>query len=343
MAPANAVGVSYGEPMARLIILCGLPGSGKTTIGRRIADATGAVRMCVDEWMTSMGVTLWDEALRARLERAQWSETQTLLLAGTDVVIEWGTWARSERGALHGWCRDHEVQVSLVHLEVPMDELRRRLTARNAQPGETEIPLDDVAAWAAGPWQPPTADEIHQYDPYELPPPRWISRPWRAVDIPFLWDVLYLSIHVREGHEPLPREVLDDHALAHYLRDFGRHPGDDAQVVVDETGERIAAAYCRRMRADDPGWGFVREDVPELGMAVVEAHRGKGIGRRVLVDLLERNPAMSLSVDDENDVARRLYESLGFELLHRDGTAFTMMRTGSASDPAATLVHGEGE
>ena len=46
----------------------------------------------------------------------------------------------------------------------------------------------------------------------------------------------------------------------------------------------------------------------------------------MLVDLLERNPSMSLSVDDENDVARRLYESLGFELLHRDGTAFTMIR-----------------
>lgn len=312
--------------MARLIILCGLPGSGKTTVGRRIAAATGAVRMCVDEWMTSMGVTLWDEALRARLERAQWAETQVQLLAGADVVIEWGTWARAERDALRTWCRDHGVLVSLVHLDVSRDELHRRLALRNVRPGETEIPLAELDAWIAGPWQPPTDDELATFDPYDLPPPGWTSRPWQVDDIPFLWESLYLSIHVREGHDPLPRDVLDDPALAHYLRDFGRVPGDDAQVVVDESGRHLAAAYCRCMRGDDPGWGWVRDDVPELGMAVVADRRGEGIGRRVLVDLLERNPSMSLSVDDENDVARRLYESLGFELLHRDGTAFTMIR-----------------
>ena len=214
---------------------------------------------------------------------------------------------------------------------------------RRAQRTTGSDPLDDVAEWASGPWQPPTADESDQYDPYEPPAPGWTSRPWQADDIPFLWEALYLSIHVREGHEPLPRSVLHDDALAHYLRDFGRHDGDDAQVVVDESGERIAAAYCRRMRADDPGWGFVRDDVPELGMAVVEAHRGKGIGRRVLVDLLERNPSMSLSVDDENEVARRLYESPGFELLHRDDTAFTMIRDAAPTGPAASVTNGEGE
>ncbi|MEN9643463.1 MAG: hypothetical protein RL238_132 [Actinomycetota bacterium] len=319
--------------MARLIILCGLPGSGKTTVGRRIAAAHGAVRMCPDEWMTSMGVTLWDAGLRAHLEASQWVTTQHLLLEGRDVVIEWGTWARSERDTLRDWCRTHGVLVSLVHLDVPLDELRRRLERRNAQPGETVIPLDDVEEWAAGPWQPPTTEELDGYDPFDLPPPGWTSRPWQAADIPFLWESLYLSIHVREGHDPLPRDVLDDHALAHYLRDFGRVPGDDAQVVVDESGLHLAAAYCRYMTGDDPGWGWVRDDVPELGMAVVADRRGEGIGRRVLVDLLERNPAMSLSVDDENDVARRLYESLGFELLHRDGTAFTMIRESPFASP----------
>jgi hypothetical protein len=62
-------------------------------------------------------------------------------------------------------------------------------------------------------------------------PPGWISRRWRTDDIPFLWEVLYLSIHVGEGYDPPPRSILDDHDLAHYLRDFGRHEGDDAQIV----------------------------------------------------------------------------------------------------------------
>jgi GNAT superfamily N-acetyltransferase len=166
------------------------------------------------------------------------------------------------------------------------------------------------------------------YDPFDVPAPTFVSRRWQVDDIPFLWEALYLSIHVREGFEPPPRSVLDDHDLAHYLRDFGRLPGDDAQVVVDEWGTRLAAAFSRCTSAEDPGYGHLAPDIPELGMAVVESHRGMGIGRLVLAGLLERQPTMSLSVDLENGVARGLYESLGFEWVAEEGTAATMLRRG---------------
>jgi predicted kinase/GNAT superfamily N-acetyltransferase len=316
--------------MARLINVCGLPGSGKTTVARRIARATpGMVRLCPDDWMRTAGISLWDEAARATIEAAQWTLAQQLLLAGTDVAVEWGTWSRSERDMLRDWCQAHDVAVSLVHLDVPIDELQRRLTERNQRAGEATLTPALIEEWMAGPWQPPSADEVAQYDPYDLPPASWSSRAWRTADIPFLWDVLYLSIHVREGYDPPPRSILDDPDLAHYLRDFGRHDGDDAQIVEDEAGTRLAAAFCRRTPADDPGWGHVSPDIPELGMAVVANRRAMGIGRLVLVGLLERQPTMSLSVDLENDVARRLYESLGFEWVADEGTAATMLRRGS--------------
>jgi GNAT superfamily N-acetyltransferase len=92
---------------------------------------------------------------------------------------------------------------------------------------------------------------------------------------------------------------------------------------------RLAAAFARRTPADDPGWGHVSPDIPELGMAVVATHRGQGVGRLVLEGLLQRHPTMSLSVDLENEVARRLYESLGFEWVADEGTAATMLRRGS--------------
>jgi len=312
--------------MARLIIVCGLPGSGKTTVASRIERATGTVRLCPDDWMSAANIDLWDESARAIVEAGQWNLAQHLLGHGSDVTVEWGTWSRHERDVLRDWCRAHGVEVSLVFLDVPAEELRRRLTARNGQPGEIAIPLELIDEWIAGPWQPPTSLELALFDPLELPPPSWISRPWRVDDVPFLWEALHLSIHVREGWEPPPFDVVDDHDLAHYLRDFGRDPGDDAQIVVDEQGVRLAAAFCRRTPADDPGYGHVSPDVPELGMAVVATHRGRGIGRRVLVDLLERHPVMSLSVDLENPVARRLYESLGFQWVADEGTAATMLR-----------------
>ena len=311
--------------MAHLIVVCGLPGSGKTSVSRRLAAERNAARMCPDDWMDATGITLWDQESRARLEAAQWVESRALLLAGRDVVIEWGTWGPEERDVLHDWCRAHGVAISVVLLDPPLDEIRRRLIARNTQPGQTVIPPELLDEWIAGPWQPPTADEMARYDPIELPS-LYRCRPWTVDDIPFLWEVLYQSIHVWEGWEAPPRSVVDDHDLAHYLRDFGRHHGDDAEIVMGPDGTPVGAAYCRRMTADDPGYGFVSPDIPELGMAVLEPHRGRGLGRLVLSRLLERHPTMSLSVDLQNQLARGLYESLGFVPVAEEGTALTMVR-----------------
>jgi predicted kinase/ribosomal protein S18 acetylase RimI-like enzyme len=312
--------------MARLTVLCGLPGSGKSTLAKRIVAVGGDVRMCPDDWMDAAGIDLWDEAARARIEAFQWALAQELLLAGTDVVIEWGTWARAEREVLRTWCREHDVSVSLHHLEVDQMELKQRLESRNASDDETVIPLHHLDDWIAGPFQPPTPEELSLYDLRDLPVSGWTIRPWRTDDVPFLWDVLYLSIHLREGQAPPPFEIVDQPDLAHYLRDFGRRNGDDAQVAVGHGGVRLAAALCRRMTADDPGYGYVAEGVPELGMAVVPTHRGLGIGREALVALLARHPAISLSVDLDNVAARALYESLGFVEVAREGTAATMLR-----------------
>jgi len=154
-------------------------------------------------------------------------------------------------------------------------------------------------------------------------------RPWEPRDLPFLWEMLYQSLHVRDGGAPFPRAVLEAPDIAHYLTDFGRRAGDDAQVCVTAGGERVGAAWCRRLTSDDPGYGYVSDDVPEVGMAVEAAWRGQGIGRRLLDDLLERHPALSLSVDDENTVAARLYLTLGFVPVETIGGSTTMYHPGA--------------
>ena len=151
------------------------------------------------------------------------------------------------------------------------------------------------------------------------------TRPWTEADTPFLWDMLLASIHVRDGQPPAPRSLLDEPDIAHYLVDFGTREGDDAQIAVDGNGMEIGAAWVRRMTADDPGYGFVAADVPEVGMAVVDEWRGLGVGTRLLADLIERHPVMSLSVDTDNTGAMRLYERLGFVATGVDGTATTML------------------
>ena len=141
----------------------------------------------------------------------------------------------------------------------------------------------------------------------------------------------HLALFVPVGAEPLPRSILQEPKIARYLQDFGERVADDAQVCDGPDGP-VGAAWCRQLDATDPGYGYVADDVPELGMAIVPPWRGRGIGRRLLVDLLERHPTMSLSVDDANVAATGLYRSLGFVPVAGAEGSTTMARTGR-TDP----------
>lgn len=122
--------------------------------------------------------------------------------------------------------------------------------------------------------------------------------------------------------------VLATPDVAHYVSDWPR-PGDGG-VVAEEGGELLGSAWWRTFGADDPGYGFVAEDVPEIGLAVSAAARGRGVGANLLGALIDNARALelrglSLSVEDGNDSARRLYERAGFAVCGRSGNSDTMV------------------
>ena len=90
----------------------------------------------------------------------------------------------------------------------------------------------------------------------------------------------------------------------------------DYGLVAEQDGP-VGAAWYRTYTEASHGYGFVAEDVPELSIAVIASRRHEGIGRRLLVDLIEASvaqgyAALSLSVNRTNP-ARGLYESVGFQ------------------------------
>ena len=137
--------------------------------------------------------------------------------------------------------------------------------------------------------------------------------------------MLYLALFVPPGEPPLPPDITDRSDLARYAHGFGSRPGDHGWIAETEDGESVGAAWVRQLPAEDPGYGFVDGNTPELSIALVPAARSRGVGTALLERLLAEVPRCSLSVDDRNP-AVRLYERCGFEVVSHDGHSLTMLR-----------------
>lgn len=144
-------------------MLCGLPGSGKTTLAREIADAYGAVRLDPDEWELALGIDPFDAEFQDRLEAEFWRLTERLIALGMSVILAWGFWARSERDEKRELGRSLGAAVELRFLDVPYDDLLRRVVDRHADGGlaVTESYMDEYR----GIFEPPTDAELALYDP----------------------------------------------------------------------------------------------------------------------------------------------------------------------------------
>ena len=149
----------------RVILVCGLPGSGKTTLSKRLAAELGAVRMCPDEWMDALDIDLWDQPARGRVEQLQWLLATRLLALGVTVIIEWGLWTRGERDVLREQVHALGGAIELRYLDVPVDELWRRLDDRNRRPAAAWTVIDraSLLAWAAE-FEVPSTEELGGYD-----------------------------------------------------------------------------------------------------------------------------------------------------------------------------------
>jgi GNAT superfamily N-acetyltransferase len=117
-------------------------------------------------------------------------------------------------------------------------------------------------------------------------------------------------------------------------------PGDAAAIVIEDYWP-VGAAWYRLFTRDEPGYGFVDEQTPEISIAVVPNKRGGGHGSQLLEALIQRArddgyKALSLSVEPDNP-ALKLYERLGFRKVGETGGSWTMKVD---LDPA-TRIDGE--
>jgi ribosomal protein S18 acetylase RimI-like enzyme len=150
-----------------------------------------------------------------------------------------------------------------------------------------------------------------------------------ADDLPALTDALVEAVNWH-GRDPLGKAgVMSQPHLAHYVAGWPR-PGDFGTIAV-AGATAVGAAWCRTFTAEDPGYGYVADDVPELSIGVSPTWRTQGIGTALLARVISQAQhrgmrGVSLSVQDGNR-AGVLYERAGFTPVSREGSSDVMLRT----------------
>jgi len=150
-----------------LILVCGLPGAGKTTLAKKISKERQAIRLSADEWILGIledqGDLVERDRLRDPMEQLLWSHAQRLLQVGLSVILENGFWAKEEREGYRETAVNLGVKVELYYVQADLITLWERIKKRNTNLQEMQMTKKELEeAWQV--FQPPTTEEGQKYN-----------------------------------------------------------------------------------------------------------------------------------------------------------------------------------
>lgn len=156
-----------------VIIICGLPGSGKTTLAKKLEKERNAILLNADEWILGIIKSRSDveeiDRLRDLMEGLLWRLAEKLALLGTNVIIDNGFWLESQREECADSARKQELQIELHFMNASKDLIFKRLHERNVNPPEHGFEMDMVKMerWIDI-FQSPTQEEGKKFDYFQI-------------------------------------------------------------------------------------------------------------------------------------------------------------------------------
>lgn len=151
--------------MATLYLMVGLPCSGKTTRAKELEEELLAIRLTPDELHVNLfgHDTLDPEHDRRHglIENMMWQIARRALSLGTNVILDFGFWAKEERDDFRGQAREVGARSEVIFMDLAEEELMARVRLRNQNLTSTiaYIPENKMRAWIQF-FQRPDRDEL---------------------------------------------------------------------------------------------------------------------------------------------------------------------------------------
>lgn len=147
--------------------MVGLPCSGKTSLAQKLERERSALRLTPDEWQ--IGLFGQDakkpehDVRHTFIEAMLWNIASRALELETNVILDFGFWAREEREDYRLRAKRLGASSEVHFLDVPEDELLRRLADRNSQPSQESFHISEesMKSWILF-FQRPTPDELER-------------------------------------------------------------------------------------------------------------------------------------------------------------------------------------
>ena len=126
--------------MARLILVCGPTGAGKTTYARAFSEDIGAIRFSIDPWMqtlfakdmTTLDYTWMIERVHRCYEQI-WEVSAQILALDGKVVLDLGFTTKAQRDLFADRATALGIRAEVHYLDVPKAIRKQRVAKRNAE------------------------------------------------------------------------------------------------------------------------------------------------------------------------------------------------------------------
>lgn len=160
-----------------LILMCGLPFAGKTTLARELASQRGWAYIALDAINTERGVGLDGQPIPA----TEWEQTyaeayyrvELALQGGRSVVYDETNFAKQQREQLRMIASQYAFTTYVLYVATSEAEARQRWQQNRCSPQRSDV-RDEDFAYVVERFEVPTPDEqIVSYDP-SIPLPHWL-------------------------------------------------------------------------------------------------------------------------------------------------------------------------